>query len=215
MEEENSLGLSVLDFVPNLAFLIGAFFLVRTVRLARGNRCANMCLTGSLLVFSGGLFKATWKLLFTLSIANITLLSDSQFVLHAPGFLALLVSVILLARASMPKRSPVLLAIAPWKIPFLATMTLCSLGAQGILTYISFQRKARLAAWMFIAAVLCMLGMAGMASGSEQTIANQWTEEFMNTVGQISFAVGCFLLYQNYRRAGAQYSPREGSYVGV
>jgi hypothetical protein len=88
--------------------------------------------------------------------------------------------------------------MAAWKIPLLAVMTLSSLGAQGILTYISFKRKARLAAYLFIVAVLCMLGMSGMASGSEQTVAVQWIEESMNASGQLAFAAACWLLYRDY-----------------
>jgi hypothetical protein len=41
-----------------------------------------------------------------------------------------------------------------------------------------------------------MLGMSGMASGSEQTVATQWIEESMNSMGQIAFAVGSYLLYK-------------------
>jgi hypothetical protein len=88
------------------------------------------------------------------------------------------------------------MAIAVWKIPLLAVMTICSLGAQGILVYISFQKKAKLAAAFFILAILCMLGMSGMASGSEQTVATQWIEESINSIGQIGFALGSYLLYR-------------------
>ncbi len=196
--ETYTLPLVLLDFVPNIAFLVGAFFLVRTVRLARGQSCSRMCMGGSLLVFSGGILKATWKLLFTLGIADIQWMSDIQFILLAPGFLALLVTTILLARTRTFQAPTVVLAMATWKIPLLAMMTLSSLGAQGILTYISFKRKARIAAYLFIVAVLCMLGMSGMASGSEQTVATQWIEESMNTIGQVAFAVACWLLYRNY-----------------
>jgi hypothetical protein len=88
------------------------------------------------------------------------------------------------------------MAMAAWKIPFLAVMTLCSLGAQGILTYISFRKQARIPAAMFIVSVICMLGMSGLASGSEQTVPVQWFEEGINSVGQIAFAFGSFLLYR-------------------
>jgi hypothetical protein len=199
--ETYTLGLALTDFIPNLAFLVGAFFLVRTVLLARGKPCSRMCMAGALLVFSGGLLKATWKLILTLGIADIQWMSQIQFILLAPGFLALLVTAILLARARPFKAPAITLAIAPWKIPLLAIMTLSSLGAQGILTYISFKRKVPLAASLFIVAVLCMLGMSGMASGSEQTVAIQWIEEITNSVGQISFAVACWLLYRNYSAA--------------
>jgi len=64
MNVEYTVGMAILDFVPNIAFLIGALFLVRTVRLTRGRPCSRMCMAGSLLVFSGGILKATWKLLY-------------------------------------------------------------------------------------------------------------------------------------------------------
>jgi hypothetical protein len=195
--ETYTLPLALFDYVPNIAFLVGAFFLVRTVILARGRPCSRMCMAGALLIFSGGILKATWKLIFTLGIADIQWMSEIQFILLAPGFLALLVTAILLARTKPFETPAIAMAMAAWKIPLLAIMTLSSLGAQGILTYISFKRKARLAAYLFIVAVLCMLGMSGMASGSEQTVATQWIEEAMNSIGQIAFAVACWLLYRN------------------
>lgn len=201
--ETYTLPLALLDYVPNIAFLVGAFFLVRTVILARGKPCSRMCMAGALLIFSGGILKATWKLIFTLGIADIQWMSEIQFILLAPGFLALLVTAILLARTKPFEAPAIAMAMAAWKIPLLAIMTLSSLGAQGILTYISFKRKAPLAASLFIIAVLCMLGMSGMASGSEQTLATQWIEETMNSIGQIAFAAACGLLYRNYAAAMA------------
>ena len=65
----------------------------------------------------------------------------------------------------------------------------------GILTYHSFQKRARAAGWMFILAVLCLFAMAGMASG-EQSIARQWIEQSINLTGQSSFALGNYLLYR-------------------
>ena len=195
---EYTLGLALTDYIPNLASLVGSLFLVRTVILARGRPCSRMCMAGSLLVFSGGILKATWKLIYTIGVADIQWMSQIQFILLAPGFLALLVTAIMLARTKPLKVPAITMAIAPWKIPLLAIMTLSSLGAQGILTFISFKRKVPLAASLFIVAVLCMLGMSGMASGSEQTVVTQWIEEIMNSIGQISFAVACWLLYRNY-----------------
>jgi hypothetical protein len=185
-EETYSIPMALMDILPNIAFLVGAFFLVRLVLRERGSKCGRMLMMGSLLIFLGGAMKATWKLLVAAEIANITFLSEQQFVLLGIGFVGMLVSVILLARQKLPKGGgPVapVMAMAAWKIPFLAIMTLASLGAQGILVYLSFRRVA----------VLCMLGMAGMASG-EQTITRQWIEQSVNLAGQSSFALGAFFL---------------------
>lgn len=198
MNEGYSLGLALFDFVPNLAFLVGAYFLVRLVQLERGTRCGRMAMAGTLLVFLGGALKATWKLLYATGTADIQWMSQIQFVLLSPGFLAMLVAIVLMARKQRKSGPMPLLAMAPWKIPFLAVMTICSIGAQGILTYIAFRRGVRLAGALFALAVLCTFGMGGMASAT-QTVAMQWVEEGINSIGQISFAIGCYLLYRDFR----------------
>jgi len=198
MNEAYTVGLSLLDFVPNLAFLVGAYFLVRLVLLRSSPFSKITMIAGSSLVFLGGTLKALWKLLCTIGGGDVWLLSELQFVLLAPGFLLMLVSVFLVARQERGRWEARLIGMAPWKIPLLATMTLCSLGVQGILSYMAFRRKAHLAAAMYIVAVLCMLGMAGMAGG-EQSVGWQWVEEGINSVGQIAFALGSWLLYSRFR----------------
>jgi hypothetical protein len=78
-------------------------------------------------------------------------------------------------------------------------MTLASLGAQGILTYIAFRRGAKWAAAGFIVAFMGLLAMGGLAS-AEQTIALQWIEEGINSVGQLGFMAGSILLYRNFKQ---------------
>lgn len=202
MNEPYTIGMALFDFVPNIAFLVGAFYLVKLALLLRGRPCARILAAGTALIFLGGTLKAIWKLLYAAGVADIQLFSQAQFVLLAPGFLGLLLSVILLARERRPKSTLPLLAIAPWKIPLLAVMTLSSLGAQGILVYIGLRRGAKWAAALFIVSVLCMLAMSGMASG-EQTIARQWIEQAINVVGQIAFAAGSYALYRHHRQAPA------------
>lgn len=194
MSETHYLGLCLLDFVPNLAFLVGAYYLVRWVRLTSTLLSVVAMIAGSSLVFLGGTLKAIWKLLYTMGMGDFWLLSELQFILLAPGFLAMLASVLLVLKQERKSWKPGLLTMAPWKIPLLATMTLGSLGLQGILSYIAFRRKAYVAAAMYIVAILCMLGLAGLASG-ERSIARQWIEEGINTTGQIAFALGSYLLY--------------------
>ncbi len=198
MDETYPLALALFDFVPNLAFLTGAYFLVKLVRRERGSRCARMLMAGTALIFLGGTLKAVWKLLYTLQLADVQLLSTQQFVLSGVGFLAMLVAIILLARGLRTRgkpRMPGMLALAPWKIPFLAVMTISSLGAGGILAYIAFRRRAWLSGVLFAVFVISLLGMAGMSSGT-QTVARQWLEEAVNSIGQISFAVAAYGLYR-------------------
>jgi len=203
MEEAYPLALALYDFIPVAFFLIGAIFLVRTSTRICGLRCSRLAIVGSLLIFLGGFLKAIWKLLFTIGVGDYLLLSESQFPLVAPGFLVVLIAVIMMARSDREARTTnaAMLLITTWKIPFLIVMTLTSMGVQGILTYVSFQRKAKLAAAGFIVAFLGLVGMGALASG-EQTLARQWIEQSVNSVGQLGFMVGSILLHQNV--VGAQ-----------
>jgi hypothetical protein len=201
MIEGYSLELSLFDFVPNVAFLVGALFLVRTAQFAWSRRCAWLMTVGTLLVFLGGTLKAIWKLFYTIGVGDVRILSEAQFVMLAPGFLLLLMSVVVLTRDGRPgagvSDQSTALALVAWKIPFLVMTTLFSISAYGLLTYLAFRRGAHLAGMLFIVAVLCLLAMSGMA-GAEQTIARQWIEQGINSVGQGTFAMASFFLYRAY-----------------
>lgn len=202
--ETYPLSLVLFDFVPTLAFLIGAFFLVRVALLCRGKPSGRMVMAGTLFVFLGGFFKATWKLFFSMGTADIQWMSQGQFVFSGIGFLGMFVAVVLMMRGwkktGSSNAGPVM-AIAAWKLPFLFLMTVTSLGAEGILAVLAFRRNARAAAIGFIVGVLGILAMAGLAS-AEQTLAMQWVEEIVNTVGQSGFMAGCILLYKNFKVSG-------------
>ena len=206
MEETYPLSLAIFDFVPVFAFLAGAFFLVRTGLICGGKSSGRMLIGGSLLVFLGGFFKATWKILYTLQIADIQWMSEGQFIFSGIGFLGIFVGVLYMVRGRNVKtpndgNDNVVASIAPWKIPFLFLMTLTSLGAEGILAYLSFKRGVRKAAIGFVIGVMGLLAMGALAS-TEQTLAMQWIEESVNTIGQIGFMFGNIFLYQDFKTRG-------------
>jgi hypothetical protein len=86
-------------------------------------------------------------------------------------------------------------------MPLLAIMTLSSMGSQGILTYMAFQRKNTAAAAGFIIAFLCLVAIGAMASG-EQTLPRQWIEESINVIGELGFMTGAILLHRDYKIKG-------------
>ena len=199
MEETYPLALALFDFMPVIFFLIGAIYLVRIATRMCGTRCRRLAIIGSLLIFLGGFLKALWKLLVATGVGDFQLMSEAQFALVAPGFALLLVVVIWMARSegNLAKGEDTLIpAIAVWKIPLLIVMTLASMGVMGILTYIAFRHKAKLAAAGFIVAFLCLVGMGSMASG-EQTLARQWIEQSVNALGQLGFMIGTIFLFLN------------------
>ncbi len=89
--------------------------------------------------------------------------------------------------------------MAAWKIPFLAVMTISSIGTNGILTWYAFRKRLRLAGWLFIVTVLCLFAMSGIASGDEMSIFTQWVAQSINLTGQSAFALGSYLLLKAVR----------------
>jgi hypothetical protein len=203
MKEIYPLALAIFDFVPVIFFLIGAIYLIRIASRMCGMRCRRLAIVGSLLIFIGGFLKALWKLLVTTGVGDFQLMSEIQFALVAPGFVLLLIVVIWIARSEckQAKGKDILTpAIAAWKIPLLIVMTLASMGVMGILTYIAFRHKLKIAAAGFIVAFLCLVGMGSMASG-EQTLARQWIEQSINSLGQLGFMIGTIFLFLNIENA--------------
>jgi hypothetical protein len=196
MTQTYTLELALFNFIPNIVFLIGAYYLIGITSKVCAKSCKWLALIGSLLIVLAGMLKAIWKLLFTLGWANILWMSDIQFVLMAPGYLMVFIAVILLAcnLRSKYESLPALL-MAGWKIPFLAVMTLASLGTHVVLIYLSLKHGSRLGAISFLIGLIFLLSMGALASG-EQTIARQWLEEWINAFAQTGFAIGAWLLYQ-------------------
>ncbi len=202
--ETYPISLALFDFVPTFAFLIGAFYLVRTAVICRGRPSSRMLMAGALLVFLGGFTKALWKFMVAAEVADIVWLSQLQFILSGIGFLGLCVAVIYMVRGHRKALTGgAVFAMALWKIPFLFVMTLSSLGAEGILTYMAFKRGLRLAGAAFAIGVMGLLAMGALAS-AEQTIAMQWIEESINTVGNCGFMLGNILLYESFKKYGCE-----------
>jgi hypothetical protein len=200
--EDYPLSLALFDFLPTLAFLVGAFYLVKTSLICRGQPSSRMLMLSTLLVFLGGFTKALWKLLVAAEVADIFWLGQVQFILSGIGFLGMCVAVIYMVRGHRKAATGgAMLAMATWKIPFLFIMTISSLGANGILAYMSFKRGVRMAAVGFVISVMGIIAMGSLAS-AEQTISMQWFEEFVNALTQFGFMIGCIVLHSDFKERG-------------
>jgi hypothetical protein len=203
MVAESSLALCLFDFVPNAAFLVGVWFLLQIRRLTGDRRSTVLLASGGILVFAGGLLKAAWKLMCTIGLPDVRVLSEAQFVLMATGFalffLGLLPWVSETKSLHKQDRGLGIAAVAAWKVPLLVTMTVCSIGSYGILAYVAWKRRATVTAILFGFAMVGLLLMSGMAR-MEQTITQQWIQEGVNSVGQICFAGGSYTLYESSRQ---------------
>jgi hypothetical protein len=197
IKETYSITMALFDFVPVLGFFVGAIFLAKLFFHLKKKHYGWMMLLGGVLVFSGGALQASWKLMMSLDIANLFWMSQGQFVFMSFGYLMLLIPTLSLIKTRKRKDLASLGAMAAWKIPFLMMMTLASLGTYGILAYISIRRRLIVAAAGFIFAFLGVILLGGMAS-QLQTIGLQWIEQSVNSLANLGFALGSFLLFRDF-----------------
>ena len=139
----------------------------------------------------GRYYKSNLETDLHIGIGDVQLLGEAQFILLAPGFLLMFLSSLFMTKRESELRG--MSAMALWKVPFLVVMTISNLGLLMTIGYISYRKGMRSAVFFFGISVVCMLAMAGMAT-TEQSIAQQWIEEIVNSLGQIAFAGGSRLL---------------------
>ena len=198
-----SVVMALYDFVPVIGFLVGGIFLVKLSRLAL-NKLMPVIMTLSVIVIVlGGGLQASWKLLNAINRPHPLWMNQGQFVFMATGYVLLLIPVLALLRKRKTSAAEALPAMATWKIPFLAVMTLASLSAYASLVVLAFRRKSWLASLGFIFAFISVLTMGFMASQT-QTIQMQWIEQTINTLGNWGFALGAILVYKTYKPLGRQ-----------
>ena len=117
-----------MDYIPVLFFGIGILYLLRVGYRYLSSSLYTAMAGGAVLCFVGGFYKATSKLIEASSGQCILALETSQFVMLAPGFVLLFISVLGLLKSSPSKGMLAVSGMEMWKIPFIAVMTLANLG---------------------------------------------------------------------------------------
>jgi len=193
-----SVEMALYDFVPVIGFLVGGIYLVKLSRYALKKLMTVIMTTSVIVIVLGGGLQASWKLLTAINLPHPIWMSQGQFVFMATGYVLMLIPVLALLRKNKTKVAEALPAMAAWKIPFLAVMTLASLSTYALLVVLSLRRKSWLAGLGFIFAFISVLTMGFMASQT-QTIQLQWIEQTINTLGNWGFALGAILVYKTYK----------------
>ena len=206
MVEEYTIGLALLDYVPNLFFLFGSIFIIKLWTQKKWNLTYFLWSVGSILVFIGGIFKAIWKTIIVITSSSIAFLSDYLFIWQTIGFSLMFLGTLFIFREKRNSSSDVknlipALAILPWKIPFLAIQTISYFGNQIILIFYSFKRKMPVIGVLLIANVILTFGLVGLASG-DLTIPMQWIAESVNTISQACYLCAGYLILRNGDKFG-------------
>lgn len=192
------LSMALYDFLPNVIFVLGAYW------LWRGPYRSRIFLTGAGLVFANGITKAVWKLIIALGGPDVVWLSQIFVLLLPTGFLLMFIATLRVAQMESArartegKREPSpILAVPPlmalWKLPFMIIATLAVIATFSLWIAAAVRRKNGPAVIGFSAGLVCMLGMAGL-SGSSMNLDMQWLAQSVNTLGQTCFAFAAYSL---------------------
>jgi hypothetical protein len=189
MENNISLVMAIVDFIPVILFFISAVILQRDLYDILSKGRFALLASGSIMVLIGGIYKATWKILYALGICDFTLMNDAFFPMQAPGFLLVFLSLL-----GTKWRSSGIFAVVPpvfaSNLPFIIAQTLGLGGTQLILMIKSLKMHRKGAAVMFVIAFVSMLAMGYLGAKFDDSSTMHWLAQATNIVSQLSFLIG-------------------------
>lgn len=218
---EYTLSLALVDFLPVAFTALGLLYIIRMVghiNTVQGRVAA----VGAFLTVGGGFCKAVWKTLMATSGGTIDIrwMDDGLFAWMAPGYTLLAWSVWQTVRSVQGKKT-----FHPWLVPFiifesffavatylyfanpgpawervmLSLMVLATVVTGILLIAFGFRQKLPLAGWLFVVNLVGIFLLNGLARIDHQTIPLQWTEQTINAVSWLCFAVAARKVYENTR----------------
>lgn len=219
---EYSISLALYDFLPVAFTAVGLYWVERMVAFISSGLGRTAAL-GALLVVAGGLAKAVWKLVMSLSggTLDIRWLDNSLFTLMAPGFLLLAASVwgvtrVVRGLSPEPVRllgplsvtlvlgaAVVMRVLRPespaWSRILLTAMVVAALAMNVMFVIFAIRERLAPAAALMIVNLMGTLALNALARLPEQTIPLQWVEQTLNTASWLAFALATGMIYAHTR----------------
>ena len=189
-----TIPMALMDFVPVLFFGYAAALLQRDLYDKMRKSHFALFAAGTINIFTAGLLKAVWKLLYAAGICDFHALNTMFLPVQSIGFLLAGLGIVLM----MTSRKKIMLAAAPpvfsGSVIFILMMVLGLGSICTVLSILAVKMKKKGAMILFIAAFLCSMGMGAM-SGQDSTQAwVNWTEQGINCVGQGLLMWGVIIL---------------------
>jgi len=189
-----TIPMALMDFVPVLCFGYAAALLQRDLYDKMRKSHFALFAAGTINIFTAGLLKAVWKLLYAANICDFYALNTMFLPVQSIGFLLAGLGIVLM----MTTRKKVMLAVAPpvfsGSVIFIMMMVLGLGSICTVLSILAVKMKKKGAVIIFILSFLCSMGMGAM-SGQDATLAwVNWVEQGINCVGQGLLMWGVILL---------------------
>ncbi len=208
-----SVSLAVFDYVPIALSAAGLAFIIATITHWSA-QWRSIAALGAGLVISGGLLKASWKLLVASQQLDISWMNSALFFCLAPGMLILASSLWGASRGwPLTTQRPLIIIVsiligvafavaARWpeqRYSMFYLLTLTTAGNLALVTQLiqhSLRHQQRLAALLFTCNFMAAFILVGLARIPDQSESLQWIEEIVNTLSQGAFAYAAFALHR-------------------
>ena len=160
---------------------------------------------GTVMVVTGGLFKASYKLLYAFGVCDFPALSDCFMPFQATGFTltaaAVIAYVLGKGNEKKPETETVMTAAAPVLITsrmlFVVFMVLGVIVSHAGYMIIALRNRRKTAAVMFLVSMIMMLGMGYLSSKDFTKASMNWIGEIVNLIGMLTLLAGTIDLHRN------------------
>ncbi|MDH3621509.1 MAG: hypothetical protein OER91_11480 [Gammaproteobacteria bacterium] len=219
--ENYTLGLALFDYLPVIAAGFGLYLICKYCAGLAGYEGIWIILI-PIIALTGGVLKASWKLIWALEQVNYSWMSDQLFFFLASAYVLMAVLVVRSLRAAAQNRSlasrwwllplqiiVVMLAGAfylkttadgrAWSVLLLAMLSLANLVFLLTLVGHSWKKANWLAVAAFVSNLVLSYTLVGLAR-MDQTAQLQWIEEFLNLANNSLLAIGAWSLIRGARQ---------------
>ncbi len=193
-----SVPMALVDYIPVIFFGIAVVTLLRDLHSRMAKGLYAMLAAGTINIFTAGLLKATWKLLYAAGICDFQALNNLFLPLQSIGFL--LAGIGLIGIFGKKSKKNAMLAVAPpvfsGSMVFIMMMVA---GLGSICTCLSILAAKMKKGWVmvfFIIAFVASMGMGYMSSHDSTSAAVNWIEQGINCVGQGMLMTGVLILHK-------------------
>ena len=192
-----SVPMAIVDFIPVIMFFCTAVILQRDLYNKMSKGAFALLAAGSIMVLTGGIYKAGWKILYALNICDFQTMDTAMFPLQGPGFLLVFIG---LLRSKGVKKELGALAAAPAvytsNMIFIVMQVVGLAGSQAVLAMKAAKMKKTNAIICFVISFIFMLGMGYLGSKFDDSSRMHWLAQVTNIISQGALLAGVSILHK-------------------
>ena len=193
---EFSVPMALADFVPVALFAVAAVLMQRDLYNKMPKYAYACFAAGCVDVFLAGFLKALWKLLYAMNLCDFHVLNTMFLPVQSIGLLLTGFGLILM----LTSRRSAALAVAP--PVFAGTFVFIAMMVAGLgtmcasLGIVAARMKKKGLIVLFVLTFLCYMAMGYLASRDGSSVAMNWIEQGVNTLGQALLLCGVVSLHR-------------------